>query len=531
MDWLPLTELADEGSFARGEDYAARGLINIVASTDNQVRALARGTSTYDVRLHRTEWSCTCPVGFDGLFCKHLVATALVASGDVRPEPEPDAPDAIAPLAEWLSKLGVDDLMATLDELDRTHPEAVEMLARLQAKASGDVSAYTGLVESLHTRRYLDWRAANEHGDEAHAVVDELASALTPATAAVLLPLLERAFGHMVKVILRSDDSSGIQSSAARRLLDLHAKAAALASPDPVKLARWLVKAGIDQQDFFHFDVVEYADALGERGLATYRKELGKRLAKNPDGYAANHALERLAVQSRDLDEIVRLVGKDLAGPYHYQHLVDALLDADLRYDALRYAIEGIHSKLVPHQTIRLYDAAVHLLSERGDDDEILRLRQEQLRRIPDETSYASLRKAAQAKSVWPTERLTALDLLLEHDPRAWLTILVKEDEVDLAWQASLDMELSPSLLLMLARARGRTHPQDTFDPYVVLVDDILRQSVQQNYRQAVAWLRELRPLVEAAGMQQEYAALIARLLEQHRRRPTLVKMLRPLVR
>lgn len=524
VDWLSLTDLADEGSFARGEDYAARGLVTITSATERVVEAVARGESTYDVRLHQVSWECTCPVGIGGAFCKHLVATALIVSGDTVPDPVDDAgPDGLDAMAGWMA--GLDDAAArtVLAELDAV---AFEALARVAARATGDVSAYAVLVDSIKTRRFMDWRAANDHGRQAHEVVAELERALAPATAAALLPLIEKGIGYLVKAIGRSDDSSGIQGDAARRLIALHAQAALLARPDERALARWLVRMTVGDQDFFAFDVVGYGDALGSSGLAAYRSGLEKHLAQHPDAFWAHYGLERLAVREQDVDAVVRLVGRGLEGPHRYLSLVEALIEAGDRDLALRYALEGTGSRLVPHQTVLLYDAAVRLLVEGGEHEEVFRLRREQLTKIPDETSYAALRKAATRLSRWPVERLAALDVLLQQNPRAWLAILVKEDQVDLAWQASRDMKLDDAMRLTLLRARATTRPEEVFDGYVTLIDGVLATSGQQNYRQAVAHLGELRKACAAAGTGEAYAAHVRRLLETHRRRPTLVAML-----
>ncbi len=532
--WLELTELADEGSFGRGQDYARRGLVEITASTPDLVRAAAHGSSTYDVVLHARDWSCSCPVGVSGSFCKHLVAAALLADGDGDDElpdarPEAAASAELEAVGAWLASMPEQDVLGVLEELDRLHPQAIEALSRLRGRASGDVSALIPLLRSLRTRRYLDWREANDHGRRAHEAVDELEHALTPAAAPALVPLLETALADLLKVISRSDDSSGIQGDAAQRLADLHVAAASLARPDADRLARWLVKNVFDDDVFLELDVVRYADALGDRGVATYRRELDKRLAAKPDSWSGRHARKRLAVLDGDLDEIVRLVGGDLSSTFSYIELVGALLEAGHEDAALRYAVDGTRIGPSWHQTPRLYDAAVRLLRARGDDEEVLRLRRQQLADLPTESSYASLRTAAKACRVWPTERLAALDVLLERSPRSWLVVLLDEGETDLAWEASRDLQLDTAMAVRLVRERTKSHPEDAYDTYAALIEESLRVAGQRNYRQAVAYLQELRRACAAADQTARYAALVADLLETHRRRPTLVAMLRRL--
>jgi len=65
----------------RGEKYALEGRVQITASDDKQVKAIVRGTESYDVFLkflaRGIRKQCTCPYA-GGDVCKHMVATALI---------------------------------------------------------------------------------------------------------------------------------------------------------------------------------------------------------------------------------------------------------------------------------------------------------------------------------------------------------------------------------------------------------------------------------------------------------------------
>jgi hypothetical protein len=76
-----------------------------------------------------------------------------------------------------------------------------------------------------------------------------------------LVELLERAVAHVVRVILNTDDSSGLIGDVARDLLDLHAKACDAGVADPTRLARWMFRFRFADQDFFEADPVRYAKA------------------------------------------------------------------------------------------------------------------------------------------------------------------------------------------------------------------------------------------------------------------------------
>jgi uncharacterized Zn finger protein len=76
-----IRSLAGDRWFARGEAYLQQGRVSDLNADSYRIIAKVTGTETYRVRLScrssRIEYSCTCPVGEDGNFCKHCVAVAL----------------------------------------------------------------------------------------------------------------------------------------------------------------------------------------------------------------------------------------------------------------------------------------------------------------------------------------------------------------------------------------------------------------------------------------------------------------------
>ena len=73
--------LADAQSYQQGREYFANGHVESLEDRGDGVRALVRGTVDYTVTLGAAggllDYSCDCPVGRDGDFCKHCVAAAL----------------------------------------------------------------------------------------------------------------------------------------------------------------------------------------------------------------------------------------------------------------------------------------------------------------------------------------------------------------------------------------------------------------------------------------------------------------------
>ncbi|MCL5746079.1 MAG: SWIM zinc finger family protein [Acidobacteria bacterium] len=73
--------LAGDRSYRTGYDYYQHGHVESVDASANSVRAVVRGSQDYTVALSSDDgvldYTCDCPQGADGAFCKHCVAAAL----------------------------------------------------------------------------------------------------------------------------------------------------------------------------------------------------------------------------------------------------------------------------------------------------------------------------------------------------------------------------------------------------------------------------------------------------------------------
>ena len=72
--------LAGDHSYQRGQDYFLHGHVGDLSEDDCSVQASVRGSQDYSVKLSVEDdflnYSCDCPLGLDGVFCKHCVADA-----------------------------------------------------------------------------------------------------------------------------------------------------------------------------------------------------------------------------------------------------------------------------------------------------------------------------------------------------------------------------------------------------------------------------------------------------------------------
>jgi uncharacterized Zn finger protein len=88
IDRATLRRMAGARAFERGEDYWAGGQVRALGGHEDVITAKVLGTREYRVKLWvengDLEFSCTCPVGTDGAFCKHGVAVGLAWLGQGR---------------------------------------------------------------------------------------------------------------------------------------------------------------------------------------------------------------------------------------------------------------------------------------------------------------------------------------------------------------------------------------------------------------------------------------------------------------
>ncbi len=234
------------------------------------------------------------------------------------------------PLGEIID--GLDESTAReLLERAAAEPSAIAAAVRLAVAVPADrVGILPAEVDAvLRTRRHLDYWEANEWALDAGVVVDAMEAEAVRNPSRELLKLIELSVGRVVRVILKSDDSSGMMGDVTRRLLTIHEQVSLAGVAEPKALARWMVKFGFDDQDFFTIDPVLYSPALGDKGMAVYRNAVAERSAQGRVPFAVKHATERLAVLDGDIEAIVSLLGRDLTAPHQYTRVAEAMLELE----------------------------------------------------------------------------------------------------------------------------------------------------------------------------------------------------------
>jgi len=549
-----LTALTDPATISRGRAYVRSGRVVELSERGGVLRALVQGSDLYRVRLTGSGWECDCPVGVTGALCKHCAAVVIAAEeGGGAGAPDADAigpgsagptgtgepgtnPADADPMWSWLTDLPRAELLDLLRHAVGQVDELFDLLAREHLAATEDVAALREEVE--HTlaprRRFYEYREANTYAREAEGlvqVIEELAERPSPE----LLVVLERSVGLAVRTILRSDDSSGYQGDQVRRLLDSHARAAAVL-PGPLdragrrRLATWLHKFRFSgKQDFFEVDVDAYAAALGDDGVAHYRGLVERSADAGGEEFAVRHARTRLAILDRDAETIVRVVGGDLTSQHQAIAVVEALGDAGLGRLAVQHARRGLALPRT-HRHRLLVDRLVADAVERCDLAEAVELRRDHFGVEPTGVTFAALRSAAEDAGTWAHERPAAEGRLAEHSPHEHITMLLGADRNDEAWTFATAHPQAASAggaWERLCRRRAITAPADTLPVYRELVTATLRTTERGAYVAAARMLERMRSAALAAGREAEFRAYLTETVEANRRRPTCLQVFR----
>jgi hypothetical protein len=482
-------------------------------------------------------------VGNSRHVARRTSACHVMVAATVEPMPvqRADADESIEDAVERLDDQVARRLLVSAAEWHEDVMRAVRLAAAGESERLSVLKA--AVDDGLRTRRHLDYWASSAWARDAAPVVDALADEVAAAPSAELVVLLQRAAGHLVKVIMRADDSDGTIGELCRDVLDLHRQACAAGVADPQKLAKWMVRFAFEDQDFFEADPVVYAGALGEKGLAVYRREVAKRSdpAYAPGdrsatlrdyyggfpSFAAKYAAERLAIIDRDIDRLVELLGGDLSSPHQFQRVAEAMVELGQADDALRWARRGI-AETSGWQVAKLYDLAAELLTDTDDLDEVVELRRHHHERMPSASTYAKLKVGAEAIDAWAAEVARARAVLAERDPAGYIDALLADREADEAWAVATtgDHEIQASQWLRLAEAREPTAPGDAMGVYLRLADEVLVRADKRSYRDAVRHLKAARRAATAADRTAEFTEHLTGLRERNRRRPSFMAML-----
>ena len=519
-----IARLVDEKTLARGADYFERGMVTLVDVLPSEVVAEVLGTDSYDVRLYVREdamlgHECNCPVGHDGLFCKHCVATALAwfgqggvvaADGDVLGEEELKANKARAKvrphtqaeiLQVYLQTKDADELRDLLMQASQqSKPLRDKLLLMARTSGGADLASLKDAVR--HATRASGFLGGNETARYAKQLVD-LGSVLAARIGdgdKGLVEVIEFAIHKAEHALLHIDDSNGYVMPAIMELQKAHLAACVALRPDPVKLAQRLFAAQMEGEwDTFHAVLPQYRTALGKEGMKRYEELLRARwdalptLTKDARGhwdsgrFRVEAAMETLARTTGDVDIVASVLQKNLSNPLRYLELARLYQEHRMPDEALRWAQQGLDAFAYEHRTKELAEVAIDLYLKRGDKDAAQRVAWSRFTAGPRAAAFYELMAVAkrigrkrelEKQALWKLDELMKETEAKPESPRTWrvgprselLAIAIREEHSDRGWELYRGGKTAVQLWQPLAELRAKTHPQDALAVYRTLL-------------------------------------------------------------
>ena len=569
-----LKRLATTRSFARGEAYFKDGHVHGLAVNEGTCTAIVSGQDEYCVTLGSTggeiNYSCDCPIGLEGEFCKHLVAVGLASLNP--------APESKGKPSKRKGTASKDDLRAYLERQDKD--TLVAMLAReamenrnlrdrllLEAAQSNpaglDITAYRrSIASATQTDGFVDYHSAYDYTRRILQVTDSIAALLNRGHVPAVIELTEFALAQLETAIGEMDDSDGYMNDILPELQNLHHRACLDARPEPCALARRLFAwEMMSDWGIFYGAAETYADVFGAEGLAEYRRLAESEWAKirplNPGDkedvrstrrFRITRMMEALARQLDDTDSLVEIKRRDLSDAYSFLKIAEIYREAGQHDKALDWAEQGI--KNFPRADSRLVEFLAVEYHRRSRHDDAMTLIWNQFVEWPFLKNYQELKAHAlkvRPDPDWPAWRdkaLTHLRGVIEKEKQGEKTsknhwdwarhadnsrlveVFLWEKRYDEAWHEACAGGCSSGLWLRVAAAREEKHPGDAVPIYQEMIAPTLKQGNNDAYEEAVKLLQKIRELMGRLDRVTEFEDYLAALRVEYKRKRNFIKLL-----
>ena len=550
FDFETLRELAGDKVFARGKDYYRDGTVEILAIDRRRVLARVEGTDDYRTEItgRGTEigGECSCPAFGDWGFCKHMVATALAANA-AGGGAETEGADPLSRVRDHLRAKSVDALVQIIVELAERDPALFHKLSiAATVEYADDKTLEAQLRKAIdgatRVRDFVDYRHAAGWAADVGAALDMLAGLASGKRAALVLASADRAMDRIERAIGSIDDSDGHCGALLDRARDIHIAAARAAQPEPVRFARDLFAREMKDEYGTPAAIGSlYADVLGERGLAEYRRLALEAWEKLPapkgkaragddfsDGrYRLTRILDFFAERDGDIDARIALRAKTLSSPWSYLQLAEFCAAQGRQAEALRRAEEGlwVFEDEKPDERLVLFVAA--LLSKAGRREDAAAHLWRAFEKAPSLELYAQLRKLG-----GKTEYGRAAKILespagdearkVRYSADLLVDIQIREKMFDAAWATVRRGGVSMSVREELARKSESVRPREAIETYALCVEQLAGAGGNPAYARAAALIARMATLRDAA----EQAAYVAALKARFERKRNFVKLL-----
>ncbi|MFQ6036169.1 MAG: SWIM zinc finger domain-containing protein [Sedimentisphaerales bacterium] len=571
-----LKELTDSRSWQRGVDYHQCGNVLSLLEDKDVVVGKVSGTRNYKVKLWvedgELDGSCDCPMGDAGVFCKHCVAVGLTyLEGGVKSAPQgksskqsrTDSEPSITvdDVRKYLSGQETDALVEIIIEQlmedDHLRRRLMIKAARHQQKGPNIKALRKLITEATNTGGFVDYYSAYDFSRGIQEAVDSIEELLSEGYAKEVIELTEYALGRVEEALGEMDDSDGYMGDILERLQEIHHKACVKAKPDPEALAKRLFEWELTTDwDTFDEAAETYADVLGKKGLAVYRRlaeaEWQKLAPLKPGqmgGYFGQRfrltsIMESLARVDGNVEALVDIKRKDLSSAYRFLEIALVYKDAGESDKALQWAEKGLQA-FPEHTDSRLREFLANEYHRRKRHAEAMQLIWADFMERPGLGNYKLLKKHAERTGEWAKWRQQALEHIRavisegkkgprrmdrywfdQQDHSTLVEIFIWEKQIEAAWQEAKAGGCSDYLWLELAKLREKEHPADAIDVYQARIDPIVSRTNNRAYIEAMQLIKKIRQLMKNLNKEKEFTEYISSLKVKYKPKRNFIKLL-----
>jgi tetratricopeptide (TPR) repeat protein len=328
------------------------------------------------------------------------------------------------------------------------------------------------------------------------------------------------------------------------RAADIHLGACRDAKPDGVELARTLYAREMEEEyDVFSGAAATYADVLGKKGLAEYRRlaeaafrklpPRGRKKAYDQERSRLSRIMDYFAERDADLEARIAIREADQSSPFDVLRLAEFCLDHGREDEALRRAEEGLWLFEDDQPDERLYHFVARLLGKKGRNEEAVAHLMRAFDKTPSLALHESLKSVGGAEASEaaiarlrsmiaaspptarpPTACDARSDLLIE--------ILMAEERYEDAWVVLRECGAGARLALRLAEKSGKAHQTEAIAVYRQHVESLVRIGGSRSYEEAARTIARMADLQTAAV----HAAYIDDLRTRHKPKRNFIKLL-----
>lgn len=560
-----LKQLAGETYFTRGEKYFLSGNVLNLITGDDFASGKVLGTKAYRVHISiksgKINWSCSCPLGEDGEFCKHCVAVGLAVLETSSISKSKTKSITFADVENYLMLLDKGELIKIIIDAAKDSDRVYNKIFIETASKSKDASEVATLKDiiddTIATDDFISWREMSDYAQRVDDVVEGLRKLLKDGKVESVISLTEYALKMVENVIGQADDSSGELGAILEDLQEIHYDACKSARPNPEDLANRLYKWEMSTDwDIFSGAVKKYSEILGQEGIAIYRNLAFETWEKLPslcpgqnkydtkyNRYRITRIMEDLADLTGDPQQLISIKEKDLSNPRAFLEISKIYDKSGDRAKSLEWAERGLKTFAEESgRELREYVAdKYHQLNRSRDALTIIWI---EFKKTTSLSSFELLKKHAENANAWDSWRNQALQFVRDKrvdaigkkkkpwvdpefvDNSLLVQIFIWEGKVEEAWEEAKNGGCRNDLWLELAKRREKSHTLEVMPIYQKKVAYLIESKHNATYAEAATMLKHMKKLMTSIGSQSDFERYIDQLKSFHLRKKNFLKEL-----